>query len=260
MSWAKLDDRFHENRKVKRVWRRCPSALGLHVMAITYCAGHETDGFVDVDFVEDRMPKDRERERAVTALVEAGLWHEVSDGWQINDFLEFNKSRDQNAHDRQAKRDAGRKGAAARWGEGTAKAPAIAPAMAGANGTAMADDAPDPTRPDPTSKKDSPGTADAGDRANGAGQGTGSLSGLADEIKGILERGIDGLTTDERCMPPTKRAIIEALVEHQPSPVDAKAVAIDVRSIAQSQNRAPNIAALYAQKLRQHASTARAAA
>lgn len=150
MSWAKLDDRFHENRKVKRVWHRCPAALGLHVMAITYCAGHETDGFVDHEFVEEKVPKDRDRDRAVATLVSAGLWHEIEDGWQIHDFLEFNPSREQASEVKKAKSEAGKKGADARWRRGKgmtdAKAPAKAPAMAAANGTAMADDAPDPTR------------------------------------------------------------------------------------------------------------------
>lgn len=146
MTWAKLDDRFHENRKVKRAWRLAPASIGLHVMAITYCSGHETDGHVDIEFVEEKVPKDRERERLVAALLTAGLWERVDGGWQIHDFLTFNPSREQLDEKRRAKSDAGKKGAAARWGDNSHQPPAMAPVIAGANGTAMPSDAPDPTR------------------------------------------------------------------------------------------------------------------
>jgi hypothetical protein len=72
---------------------------------------------------------------------------------------------------------------------------------------------------------------------------------LAHKILGILERGVDSLTSDEPSKPPTLSAIREALERHRPSSEEATAVAIETRSIAQSQNRAPNIAALYAQRL-----------
>lgn len=72
---------------------------------------------------------------------------------------------------------------------------------------------------------------------------------LAEHVRGILQRGIDGLTTIERTRPPTTRAVLEALREHPLPRQDAIEVAIAVRSIAQAQNRAPNIAGLYAQRL-----------
>lgn len=115
MSWAKLDDRFHENRKIKRAWRRFPAALGLHVMAITYCAGHATDGFVDAEFVEEKMPRERDFARAVEVLVDAGLWEAVEDGWVIHDFLDYNPSRSDREKQHQAKVEAGRRGGRAKW-------------------------------------------------------------------------------------------------------------------------------------------------
>ena len=72
---------------------------------------------------------------------------------------------------------------------------------------------------------------------------------LADDIVGVLQRGIDGLSTDERCKKPTRVAILEALAGHELEPFEARIVATNTRSIAQSQNRAPNIAALFAQRL-----------
>ena len=107
MSWARLDDRFDDNRKVKRVWLTCPQALGLHVMALTYCTRHHTDGLVDREYVTEKAPAARQRDRMTAALVDAGLWDEHADGWTIHDFLEFNHSRQEIEDRRQA--DAERK-------------------------------------------------------------------------------------------------------------------------------------------------------
>ena len=72
---------------------------------------------------------------------------------------------------------------------------------------------------------------------------------LAEHVRGILQRGIDGLTNDEPSKPPTSAAILAALEKHNPTNATAISIAIEVRSIAQAQNRAPNIAGLYAAKL-----------
>lgn len=108
MTWARLDDRFWSNRKVRASWKQCRASIGLHVMAITYCAMHETDGVIDGDFIEALMPKPAERQQAIDALLDTGLWHSgVDDFYCINDYLEFNPSRHQVAERRQ--RDADRK-------------------------------------------------------------------------------------------------------------------------------------------------------
>jgi hypothetical protein len=154
MTWARLDDRFHDNRKIKRAWRRAPAAVGLHVMAITYSAGHLTDGFVDPDFVEDRIPVKKQRDRVLSVLLDAGLWKAVDNGWELNDFSDYNPSKAEILARKEAKAAAGRKGAQSRWSP-----------MAGAidddgsshddgmqvpypsHMAAMRIDAPDPTRP-----------------------------------------------------------------------------------------------------------------
>jgi len=93
MSWAKVDDQLHGHRKAKLAWKRHPRALGLHLLALSYCAGHLTDGLVDVEFVEEKVPVARERTAVTAALVDAGLWTVVEDGWRIHDWLEYNPSR-----------------------------------------------------------------------------------------------------------------------------------------------------------------------
>lgn len=70
---------------------------------------------------------------------------------------------------------------------------------------------------------------------------------LADHIVGVLQRGIDGLTTDEPCKRPTRAAVLAVL--GGASWAVAEAAAVEARSVAQSQDRAPNIVALFAQRL-----------
>jgi len=70
---------------------------------------------------------------------------------------------------------------------------------------------------------------------------------LADHVVGVLQRGIDGLTTDEPCKRPTRAAVLAALGDAPR--VEVIAAAVDARQVAQSQNRAPNIVALFSQRL-----------
>jgi hypothetical protein len=93
MSWAKFDDRYDDNRKIKKAWRASKASVGLHAMAITYCSRHETDGLVDVEWLIEKLPQAKERNAAVSALVDAGLFAPV-DGemFQVKDYLEFNPS------------------------------------------------------------------------------------------------------------------------------------------------------------------------
>lgn len=93
MSWGKIDDQFHAHRKAKRAWKGHPRALGMHLLAMSYCAGQLTDGLVDDEFVEEKLPNKREREQVCEALVAAELWIREDDGWRINDWLEYNPSR-----------------------------------------------------------------------------------------------------------------------------------------------------------------------
>ncbi|PTL55783.1 hypothetical protein [Paraconexibacter algicola] len=100
-------------------------------------------------------------------------------------------------------------------------------------------------------KGDSPPTPRGGNAPDGAR--TPSLDesgeGLAEHVAGVLQRGVDSIPTDERCRPATPAAVLAVLDEHRPPRDVALAVAIETRSIVQSQNRAPNVVGLYAQKL-----------
>lgn len=96
MSWAKFDDRYDDNPKVKAVWRSNRAAVGLHAMAITYSSRHETDGLIDRVWLEERLPGKKEREKTLDALVMVGLFEPVGDGrFLVHDYLDFNPSSEQ---------------------------------------------------------------------------------------------------------------------------------------------------------------------
>ncbi len=96
MAWVKLDDRFSGHPKVRKAWKRSRASIGLYVMAVTYCAQHETDGIVELDWADDMLPQPKERDAAIDALVTAGLMHRLDDErLMIHDYLEHNESREQ---------------------------------------------------------------------------------------------------------------------------------------------------------------------
>ena len=92
MSWVRIDDRFGDHPKVLAAWYADGASVGLHVMALAYCAGHLTDGLVPAGFVLSRLGG-RARTRVPAALVDAGLWSNFENDWRINDYLDFNPSR-----------------------------------------------------------------------------------------------------------------------------------------------------------------------
>lgn len=156
MSWAKIDDQFHGHRKATKAWRGHPRALGLHLLAMSYCAGHLTDGLVDDEFVEEKIPAKRERDAVTNSLVEAELWEREDDGWRIHDWLDFNPSRTDTLDKRRKEADRKARGRAA---QSRVCPPNVHPdtgeVSARTNGAVRADDfdpsdGPDPTRPDPT--------------------------------------------------------------------------------------------------------------
>jgi hypothetical protein len=115
--WARFDDRYDDSKKLKRAWKACRAAVGLHAMAITYCARHHTDGVVDLEWIEEKLPKAGERKKALDALVVAGLFLPSPDGdaFVVNDYLEYNPSRAEIEAKRAQKAAAAKKAAEARW-------------------------------------------------------------------------------------------------------------------------------------------------
>lgn len=75
MSYLLIDDRLEGNPKIMRAWMSdAPHAVGLYVLAMAWCAQHETDGVLDPLWVEQKLRLAGDRKgAAVSALVAAGL-------------------------------------------------------------------------------------------------------------------------------------------------------------------------------------------
>jgi len=153
MSWAKFDDRYDDNRKVRRAWKAHQGTVGLHAMAVTYCARHETDGLVDVDWLEDRVPVARVRRQILSALVTNGLFEVIdAEHYLVHDYLQYNDSHEVLRGRR--RREADRKAALRAGGRGEG----VRAESAGTNRRLPSDKpgCPDtPTRPDPTPRENS---------------------------------------------------------------------------------------------------------
>jgi hypothetical protein len=157
MTWARLDDRLHAHPKAIKAGLE---AMGVWVMALSYCAAYGTDGRVDRDAVERICGSRKVFERVTKRLEACGLWErdETGSGFRIHDFLDYNPSRSDVEKENENKRKGGIEGARRRWAghrsadgithdrtHGTRQPPA--------NGGR---DAPVPSRPDP--ERESPPT------------------------------------------------------------------------------------------------------
>lgn len=144
MSYVLLDDQFHSHPKIEDVGN---AGAGLFARALSYCGSYLTDGFVPEAWV-----KARASEKLRQKLCDAGLWTRVVDGesfhyddgsehyivtvegngFFIPDYLVLNPSRKQVEARREAKSEAGKRGAEKRWRGGKRVTAPIAGAIAGA--------------------------------------------------------------------------------------------------------------------------------
>lgn len=100
MPWARFDDRFPSNRKVRLL---SDGAFRLYVSSICWSAENLTDGVIKT--AELRLVADVRAARArAKELVEFGLWEELPrKGWLIHDYHEYNPTAEQVRADRAAK-------------------------------------------------------------------------------------------------------------------------------------------------------------
>lgn len=90
--YVQLANGFYLNRKVRRLRRTMPSAIGAYAIMLSYCGDNLTDGYVDAgtaEFVLDIS------EQELDALQQAGLVESVEGGYVVHDYLEHNRSRQQ---------------------------------------------------------------------------------------------------------------------------------------------------------------------
>ena len=86
MAWFKVDDKFHSHPKVIGLPLR---AIGLWTKAGAWCSDQLTDGHVPKAIVPILGGSNGD----VRALVDAGLWREVDDGWRFHDWHDMNPRR-----------------------------------------------------------------------------------------------------------------------------------------------------------------------
>jgi hypothetical protein len=87
MTWVKFDDGFPEHPKVLGL---SDTAFSLHVRAICYAARNLTDGIIPRVWLKGAKAAIL---LAVQQLIEARLWTEHPDGWEVHDYLQYQPSR-----------------------------------------------------------------------------------------------------------------------------------------------------------------------
>lgn len=133
MAWFKVDDRLWSHPK----WISLSAeAKALWVSAGSYCAMHETDGFLSRATCVLVAPNSRVT-RAANALVEAGLWEQENDGYRFHEWAEYQPTKARLDAERLATKERVQK-----WRN--AKRNGVTNGVSNGGGT----DA--PTRPDPT--------------------------------------------------------------------------------------------------------------
>ncbi len=90
--YVQLANGFYLNRKVRRLRRTMPSAIGAYAIMLSYCGDNLTDGYVDADTAEFVLDIS---EQELDALQQAGLVESVEGGYVVHDYLEHNRSRQQ---------------------------------------------------------------------------------------------------------------------------------------------------------------------
>jgi hypothetical protein len=114
MTWFKIDDGFWSHPKTTML---SDAAIAVWVRAGAYSCQHLTDGFIAPPML--RMLGDRQ---AVDELVEAGLWEEVSGGWQFHDWGDYQETSETVKRRREQARDRQRRSRAMPTGRFTRKA------------------------------------------------------------------------------------------------------------------------------------------
>lgn len=111
MPWFKVDDKLHDHRKA-RIAKK--AAMGVWVLAGSWCMDNLTDGFVPTDVLGRWGTK-----ADANALVKAGLWMEAARdgeaGWQFHDWTRFQPSAAVTAATKAAEQEAGVRGNHQRW-------------------------------------------------------------------------------------------------------------------------------------------------
>jgi hypothetical protein len=86
MTWIRLDDQFIDHPKILAI---SDEAFRAYVSGLCYASRYLTDGLLPNAALSKICSK-----RARKVLTEAQLWHDHEEGIMINDFLEYNPSKE----------------------------------------------------------------------------------------------------------------------------------------------------------------------
>lgn len=112
MPWGRVDDHHYRHPKVNELDESLrKGCLALFWLSISWCNDHLTDGRVPHGAVRMLGGDVTEADE----LVRVGLWEYTTGGYQIHDYLQFNKSKAQVDEERIQRTLAGKAGAQARW-------------------------------------------------------------------------------------------------------------------------------------------------
>lgn len=104
MSWAKLDDGFWMHPKVMLGGNE---VAGIFARCLSYCGAYLTDGRVP----EQIAIQIAGTAKKVEAVVDVGLFQRLPSGdFYIRDYAHYNPLRDEVEHQREQRREAGRRG------------------------------------------------------------------------------------------------------------------------------------------------------
>ena len=103
----KIDDGYHRNPKVRAAGLH---ARALHLAGLCWTSANLHDGRIPRAMLALIAAEAEVKPSVVKRLVEVGLWHETPDGWEIHDYLEFNRSAAQIQADREAAKRRQQKG------------------------------------------------------------------------------------------------------------------------------------------------------
>lgn len=149
MTWFKVDDTFHSHPKALAAE---PAALGLWVLAGSWCSANLTDGFVP-DYALPRILPDSAP--LAEKLVACRLWKRTRGGYRFHDFADYNPTAEVVQDERKAARErmrkvrASRKGAGKTAGQDDNCSPEQQANVQANNQRTFGRSSPTPTRPDP---------------------------------------------------------------------------------------------------------------
>lgn len=206
MAWVKIDDGFYANPKNIAAGK---DGRALAIAALCWASAAGTDGRIPVGYLPVLYAQAEVTDAASVTLLGLGIWHapgapcdseycaraglaEMSDGsFLIHDYLERNPSAEEVAAARRQRSEAGRRSAERRQRPVDSPLPPEPPSNGNGNGRStsrrtsaatLAQQSPDPTRPDPN-----PSAVDLSDRqtlARAPSEAVGP-SGIIDEALGI---------------------------------------------------------------------------